>query len=103
MAGYEWFLTNVVNNGNGGWPLALGSDRFVEDDFDVAEVAGIFLIFLIGQKSSFESHLYSFLNIDVSFNFCLGMGRRQYAEAMIIAGAVYQDIKDTSQNVIYVR
>ena len=31
------------------------------------------------------------------------MGRRQYAEAMVIAGAVYQDIKDTSQNVIYVR
>ena len=31
------------------------------------------------------------------------MGRRQYAEAMVIAGAVYQDIKDTSQNVTYVR
>ena len=40
-AGYTWFLENVVNNGNGGWPLALGSDRFVEADFDVAEVAGI--------------------------------------------------------------
>ena len=40
-AGYTWFLENVVNNGNGGWPLALGPDRFVEADFDVAEVAGI--------------------------------------------------------------
>ena len=40
-AGYTWFLENVVNNRNGGWPLALGSDRFVEADFDVAEVAGI--------------------------------------------------------------
>ena len=40
MEGYEWFLTNVVNNNNGGWPLAIGSDRFVEADFDVAEVAG---------------------------------------------------------------
>lgn len=41
MAGYEWFLTNVVNNGNGGWPLAIGSDNFVEADFDMAEVAGM--------------------------------------------------------------
>lgn len=40
-AGYTWFLENVVNNGNGGWPLALGPDKFVEADFDVAEVAGI--------------------------------------------------------------
>ena len=40
-AGYTWFLKNVVNNGNGGWPLALGPDRFVEANFDVAEVAGI--------------------------------------------------------------
>ena len=31
------------------------------------------------------------------------MGRRKYAEGMVVAGAVYQDIKDTSQNVIYVR
>ena len=31
------------------------------------------------------------------------MGRRQYAEGMVVAAGVYQDIKDTSQNVIYVR
>ena len=35
------------------------------------------------------------------------MGKRKYLEAtgngMVIASAVYQDIKDTSQNVIYVR
>lgn len=29
-----------MNNANGGWPFAVGSDRFVEEDFDVAEVAG---------------------------------------------------------------
>ena len=39
-AGYEWFLTNIVNNGNGGWPFALGSDKFAEEKFDVAQVAG---------------------------------------------------------------
>ena len=37
MAGYEWFLTNIVNNHNGGWPLAIGSDKFVDADFDMAE------------------------------------------------------------------
>ena len=40
MAGYEWFLTNIVNNHNGGWPLAIGSDKFVDADFDLAKVAG---------------------------------------------------------------
>ena len=40
MAGYEWFLTNVVNNGNGGWPFVIGSYMFNELEFDVAEVAG---------------------------------------------------------------
>ena len=40
MAGYEWFLTHVVNNKYGGWPLVKGSDEFDEDAFDVAEVAG---------------------------------------------------------------
>ena len=40
MAGYDWFLTNVVNNGNGGWPFALGSDHFHEENFDAAQVAG---------------------------------------------------------------
>ena len=29
-----------MNNGNGGWPLALGSDRFKPENFDMAEVAG---------------------------------------------------------------
>ena len=47
MAGYEWFLTNVVNNGNGGWPLAIGSEKFVEANFDMAEVAGNLYISVI--------------------------------------------------------
>jgi len=39
-AGYKWFLNNVVNNLHGGWPLAIGSDEFIADAFDMAEVAG---------------------------------------------------------------
>ena len=31
------------------------------------------------------------------------MGMRKYAEGMLIGGDVYADIKDVSQNVIYVR
>ena len=40
ISGYRWFLNNVVNNAHGGWPLAVGSDRFIEADFNMATVSG---------------------------------------------------------------
>ena len=38
--GYGWFLDNLVNNNNGGWPLVIGSDKFKTEDFDPSLVAG---------------------------------------------------------------
>ena len=38
--GYGWFLDNLVNNDNGGWPLVIGSDKFKVEYFDPAFVTG---------------------------------------------------------------
>ena len=38
--GYGWFLDNLVNNNNGGWPLVIGSNKFKMEDFDPTLVAG---------------------------------------------------------------
>ena len=39
-ASYGWFLTNVVNNQYGKWPIVVGSANFDQSKFDVASVAG---------------------------------------------------------------
>ena len=60
-AGYNWFLNNVVNNLHGGWPLAIGSDEFISDAFDMAEVAGM------GNRKYAEGIIaYSYVDADIN-------------------------------------
>ena len=50
-----------MNNGNGGWPLALGSDRFKPENFDMAEVAGRSSTLSLSKKSLLsKNHRSSF-------------------------------------------
>ena len=105
LAGYEWYLVNIVNNGNGGWPLALGSDRFKPENFDMAEVAGRSSTLSLSKKSLLSKKTFISTNesVNLLINYFLGMARRKYAQAIIVVSDVYADIKDVSKNVLYVR
>ena len=67
--GYDWFLHNIVNNENGGWPFVIGAAKFENEKFDFANVSGNKNYLLLTFSLKFVSKYLStiMINFDIYF------------------------------------
>ena len=100
--GYGWFLDNLVNNNNGGWPLVIGSNKFKMEDFDPTLVAGKPFTNAHNIKQ-IKKNFVLLIFFDNEIHMFLGMLTRKFGSSILIGGDVGQDSRNSTRYVIYVR